>query len=81
MMTARTRDILWLHAEPPPWSSSICPFTERCRADAIKTFEGLPEVVAIFRESEHCNVKSQRMARKCAAMLGYIDNEADEVQP
>lgn len=47
-----------------------CVFHERCKADCIAEFAGMPGLVAMFEKQEHCNVKPEKRTA-CNLYQGY----------
>lgn len=52
-----------------------CPYTELCRAEAIKNFAAVPELAAIFTERLQCTERVPERAHRCAERLKLTEKE------
>jgi hypothetical protein len=52
-----------------------CPYTEVCRAQAIREFTDTPELAALFTRRIQCSEGDSAKAQRCAIMLGLAEQE------
>jgi Predicted transcriptional regulators len=50
-----------------------CPYTEICRAEALKDFEQFPELIAVFQQRTQCSEQNEQRALRCATRLGLTE--------
>ncbi|HEY0733821.1 MAG TPA: hypothetical protein VGD69_02865 [Herpetosiphonaceae bacterium] len=52
-----------------------CPYTEICRAEALRQFAEVPELAALFNERLQCAERNSERAHRCATRLGLVEKE------
>lgn len=52
-----------------------CPYTEVCRAQALREFADIPELAAMFTQRLQCREDDSVKAQRCATMLGLAEQE------
>jgi hypothetical protein len=52
-----------------------CPYTEVCRAQALREFADMPELAAMFTQRLQCREQDSAKAQRCATMLGLAEQE------
>jgi hypothetical protein len=52
-----------------------CPYTEQCRAEALRMYAELPDLAAIFEERLQCAERDSTRAQRCATRLGLLELE------
>lgn len=52
-----------------------CPYTEVCRAQALREFTDMPELAAMFTRRLQCREQDATKAQRCATMLGLAAQE------
>lgn len=55
--------------------SYTCPYSEVCRAQALREFAATPELAALFAQRLRCGEQDATNARRCASMLGLAEQE------
>lgn len=50
-----------------------CPYTEVCRAQALREFADTPELAALFTRRLQCGERDAAKARRCATLLGLAE--------
>jgi hypothetical protein len=50
-----------------------CPYTEVCRAQALREFAEMPELAALFTQRLQCREQDVIKAQRCATMLGLAE--------
>lgn len=50
-----------------------CPYTDICRAEALRQFADFPEFALIVQQRLQCNEQDDARARRCATRLGLIE--------
>jgi DNA-binding XRE family transcriptional regulator len=52
-----------------------CPYTEVCRAQALREFAATPTLATLFTRRLQCGEREALKARRCATMLGLAEQE------
>ncbi|MEI6777552.1 MAG: hypothetical protein WCK70_11690 [Chloroflexales bacterium] len=52
-----------------------CPYTEVCRAQAMREFAATPDLAALFAQRLQCGEQDTVKAQRCATMLGLAEQE------
>ena len=52
-----------------------CPYTEVCRAQALREFVTTPELAALFTRQLQCGERDSVKAQRCATLLGLAEQE------
>lgn len=52
-----------------------CPYTEVCRAQALREFADMPELAAMFTQRLRCHEDDSVKAQRCATMLGLPEQQ------
>jgi DNA-binding XRE family transcriptional regulator len=52
-----------------------CPYTEVCRAQALREFAATPELAALFARRLQCGERDQIKAQRCATLLGLAEQQ------
>lgn len=52
-----------------------CPYTEVCRAQALREFADMPELTTLFTRRLQCGEQDSLKAQRCATMLGLAEQE------
>jgi hypothetical protein len=52
-----------------------CPYTEVCRAQAMREFAETPELAVLFARRLQCGEQDSVKAQRCATMLGLAEQE------
>lgn len=52
-----------------------CPYTEVCRAQALREFAATPELAALFTQRLQCGERDSVKAQRCATLLGLAEQE------
>lgn len=52
-----------------------CPYTEVCRAQALREFAETPELAALFAHRLQCGERDSLKAQRCAALLGLAEQQ------
>jgi hypothetical protein len=52
-----------------------CPYTEVCRAQALREFADMPELATLFTRRLQCGEHDALKAQRCATMLGLAEQE------
>jgi DNA-binding XRE family transcriptional regulator len=50
-----------------------CPYTEVCRAQALREFAEVPELAAMFAQRLQCGEQDVLKAQRCATLLGLAE--------
>lgn len=52
-----------------------CPYTEVCRAQAMREFAETPELAALFAHRLQCGERDEVKAQRCASLLGLAEQQ------
>lgn len=52
-----------------------CPYTEVCRAQALREFTSTPELAALFLQRLQCGERDSAKAQRCASLLGLAEQK------
>jgi hypothetical protein len=52
-----------------------CPYTEVCRAQALREFAATPDLAVLFARRLQCGEQDSVKAQRCATMLGLAEQE------
>lgn len=52
-----------------------CPYTEVCRAQAMREFAETPELAALFAHRLQCGERDSAKAQRCATLLGLAEQQ------
>ena len=52
-----------------------CPYTEICRAQALREFAEIPELAMLFTQRLQCSERDSVKALRCATLLGLAEQE------
>lgn len=52
-----------------------CPYTEVCRAQALREFADMPDLAAMFTRRIQCREDDPARAQRCATMLGLAEQQ------
>ncbi|EFO79477.1 hypothetical protein OSCT_2603 [Oscillochloris trichoides DG-6] len=52
-----------------------CPYTEICRAQALREFAEIPDLAALFTQRLQCGERDPQKAHRCATILGLAEQE------
>lgn len=52
-----------------------CPYTEVCRAQALREFAETPELAALFAHRLQCGERDSAKAQRCATLLGLSEQQ------
>jgi DNA-binding XRE family transcriptional regulator len=52
-----------------------CPYTEVCRAQALREFAATPELATLFTQRLQCGERDAGKAQRCARLLGLAEQQ------